>query len=234
MNIWPTQPKALQNEQPSDGAPIPAPERKTGKVKPIPDDALILIPLRNSVLFPGTIAPLAIGRASSVAALQEAARTDSRIGFLLQRERDKNEVGPIDLYWVGSVGEILRHVAVPEAAHHLVVQGQTRFCVREFLEGWPFLVARVAMIESAEQDGPEIEARFMQLKEQAVEAIHLLPNAPEELASVVQAVTSPGLLADMVANLLDITNEQKQEVLESFDLRRRLDLVLAHLAERVS
>jgi ATP-dependent Lon protease len=190
-------------------------------------------PLRNAVLFPGTIAPLAVGRASSVAALQEAARTDSRIGFLLQRDREKNDVGPSDLYWVGSVGETLRHVAVPEAAHHLVVQGQTRFCVREFLDGWPFLVARVAMIETAEQSGAEIEARFLQLKEQAVEAIHLLPNAPEELTSVVEAVTSPGLLADMVANLLDITSEQKQEVLESFDLRRRLDRVLTALGERV-
>jgi ATP-dependent Lon protease len=233
MSIWPKHPKVLADEQSSGGAPAPASEPKAAKLKPIPDDALILIPLRNSVLFPGTIAPLAIGRTSSVAALQEATRLNSRIGFLLQRDREKNEVGPIDLYWVGSVGEVVRHVAVPDAAHHLVVQGQTRFCVREFLEGWPFLVARVALIESQEQGGPEIEARFLQLKEQAVEAIHLLPNAPEELASVIQAVTSPGLLADMVANLLDITNEQKQEVLESFDLRRRLDRVLALLSERV-
>jgi len=233
MSLWPKQPKILADEQPSGGAPAPVTERKAGKQKPIPDDALILIPLRNSVLFPGTIAPLAIGRTTSVAALQEATRTNSRIGFLLQRDREKNEVGPIDLYWVGSVGEVMRHVAVPDAAHHLVVQGQTRFCVREFLDGWPFLVARVALIESQEQGGPEIEARFLQLKERAVEAIHLLPNAPEELASVIQAVTSPGLLADMVANLLDITNEQKQEVLESFDLRRRLDRVLALLSERV-
>jgi len=233
MNIWPKQPKEASEESTGISPAAPATQRKTAKMRPIPDDALVIIPLRNAVLFPGTIAPLAVGRASSVAALQEAARTDSRIGFLLQRDREKNDVGPSDLYWVGSVGETLRHVAVPEAAHHLVVQGQTRFCVREFLDGWPFLVARVAMIETAEQSGPEIEARFLQLKEQAVEAIHLLPNAPEELTTVVEAVTSPGLLADMVANLLDITSEQKQEVLESFDLRRRLDRVLAALGERV-
>ena len=233
MTIWQKQPKE-ESEEPTGVSPsASAVQRKPAKPKPIPDDALVIIPLRNAVLFPGTISPLAVGRASSVAALQEAARTDSRIGFLLQRDREKNDVGPSDLYWVGSVGETLRHVAVPEAAHHLVVQGQTRFCVREFLDGWPFLVARVAMIETAEQSGAEIEARFLQLKEQAVEAIHLLPNAPEELTSVVEAVTSPGLLADMVANLLDITAEQKQEVLESFDLRRRLDRVLTALGERV-
>ena len=134
MSIWQKQPNEAPDE-PTAGVPAaPAVQRKTAKAKPIPDDALVIIPLRNAVLFPGTIAPLAVGRASSVAALQEAARTDSRIGFLLQRDREKNDVGPADLYWVGSVGETLRHVAVPEAAHHLVVQGQTRFCVREFLD----------------------------------------------------------------------------------------------------
>ena len=165
MSIGPRQPKDVSGEPAGGGVTVPASQRKPGRLKPIPDDALVIIPLRNAVLFPGTIAPLAVGRASSVAALQEAARTDSRIGFLLQRDREKNDVGPADLYWVGSVGETLRHVAVPEAAHHLVVQGQTRFCVREFLDEWPFLVARVAMIETAEQSGPEIEARFLQLKD---------------------------------------------------------------------
>src|SRR5688500_20060956 len=84
-----------------------------------------------------------------------------------------------------------------------------------------------------EASNPDIEARFLQLKEQAVEAVQLLPNAPEELAVVVQQVGSPGLLADMVANLLDVKNEDKQDLLETFDLRRRLDKVLELLGERV-
>jgi ATP-dependent Lon protease len=80
---------------------------------------------------------------------------------------------------------------------------------------------------------PELEARFLQLKSQAVEAISLLPSAPEELTVVVQGMSSPALLADMVANLLDIKNEDKQDLLETFDLKRRLDKVLEHLSERV-
>jgi ATP-dependent Lon protease len=127
-------------------------------------------------------------------------------------------------------------VAVAEGTHHLVVQGHDRFRVIEFLLGWPFLVARVAMIEAADPDSvrdPEIEARFVQLREQAVEAIHLLPNAPAELADVVQAIQSPGQLCDMVANLLDVKNEEKQEVLECFALQPRLDAVLELLAARV-
>jgi ATP-dependent Lon protease len=204
-----------------------------GAVKPLPKDALILIPMRNAVLFPGVLSPVAIGRASSVAAAQEAAKSELPVGFLLQRDAAVNEVGPSDLYWVGTAGQIARYITGQEGAHHLVVQGQSRFQVLEFLEGWPFLVARVAMIEPSRQEGSEIEARFLQLKERTVEAIGLLSNVPDELAGVVSSIDSPALLADMVANLLDIKPEEKQDILETFDLMRRLDKVLALLAARI-
>ncbi|HLE65660.1 MAG TPA: endopeptidase La [Burkholderiales bacterium] len=233
MNFWPRLQKVLSGDEAARPASEPTPHKDGKPLKPLPADALILVPLRNAVLFPGAISPITIGRASSVAAAQEAVRAERRVGFLLQRDREKTEVGPVDLYWVGTAGQIARYVTGAEGAHHLVVQGQSRFRVLEFLEGWPFLVARVAMIETTEDTGPEIEARFMQLKEQAIEAIHLLPNAPDELAGVVQSMTSPGQLADLVAGLLDVKNEEKQEVLECFDLRRRLDRVLALLGARV-
>ncbi len=210
-------------------------QEKSGRteIKPLPQDAMIVIPMRNTVLFPGVISPITVGRASSVAAAQEAVRTERKIGFLLQRDAQKNEVMPQDVYWVGTAGQVVRYITGGEGAHHLVVQGQSRFRVLEFLEGWPFLVARVAYVEQGEDLTPEIEARFMQLKEQAAEAIQLLPNAPEELALVVQGATSPALLADMVANLLDVKTDDKQDLLETFDLKRRLDKVLEMLGERV-
>jgi ATP-dependent Lon protease len=206
-------------------------------LKPVPEDALILIPMRNTVLFPGVISPITVGRPGSVAAAQEAARSERKVGFLLQKDPQQNQVKPDDLYWVGTAGQIVRYITGGEGAHHMVVQGQTRFRALEFLEGWPFLVARVQYIEApAEQEGklePDIEARFLQLKAQSVEAIELLPNAPEELAVVVQGVTSPALLADMVGNLLDIKLQDKQALLEMFDLKTRLDRVLHFLSERV-
>ena len=210
-------------------------QEKSGRteIKPLPQDAMIVIPMRNTVLFPGVISPITVGRASSVAAAQEAVRTERKIGFLLQRDAQKNEVTPQDVYWVGTAGQVVRYITGGEGAHHLVVQGQSRFRVLEFLEGWPFLVARVAYVEQGEDLTPEIEARFMQLKEQAAEAIQLLPNAPEELSLVVQGATSPALLADMVANLLDVKTDDKQDLLETFDLKRRLDKVLEMLGERV-
>ncbi len=207
--------------------------KKPAGGKPLPEDALIIIPMRNSVLFPGVISPVTVGRASSVAAAQEAVRSEKKVGFLLQRDPQANDVRPDDLHWVGTAGQVVRYITGAEGTHHLVVQGQGRFRVLEFLHGWPYLAARVQMIEPKEEMTPELEARFLQLKNQAAEAIGLLPNAPEELAVVVQSMTSPALLADMVANLLDIKNEAKQGLLETFDLRRRLDKVLEHLGERV-
>jgi len=189
--------------------------------------------MRNTVLFPGVISPVTVGRPASVAAAQEAVRAEKKVGFLLQRDPQTNEVKPEDLYWVGTAGQVVRYITGAEGTHHLVVQGQNRFRVLEFLSGWPFLVGRVQMIEGAEESNPDIEARFLQLKAQSVEAISLLPSAPEELTVVVQGMTSAALLADMVANLLDIKNEDKQDLLETFDLKRRLDKVLEHLSERV-
>ena len=220
-----------QDKQPIEATPAAKP--RSGTLKPLPEDALIVIPMRNTVLFPGVISPVTVGRPSSVAAAQEAVRSEKKVGFLLQKDPQKNEVTPADLHWVGTAGQVVRYITGGEGAHHMVVQGSSRFRALEFLEGWPFLVARVQFVESKDEMTPEIEARFLQLKAQAVEAIQLLPNAPEELAVVVQGLTSPAMLADMVGNLLDVKLEDKQNLLEMFDLKQRLDRVLAMLAERV-
>jgi ATP-dependent Lon protease len=222
----------LTGEQPTERA---APERDATKValRPLPADAMAIVPMRNTVLFPGVLAPLAMGRPRSVIAAQESARNQRSVGFLLQRDPAQNDLEPKDLYWVGTAGQIVRYLAPAEGAHHLVVQGQSRFRVLEFLEGWPFLVARVAMIETPDEESREIEARFLQLKQQAAEAVALLPNAPDELAGMLGGITSPGLLADMVANMLDVEPREKQELLETFDLQRRLDRVIAQLGRRV-
>ncbi len=224
--------KTLAGEEEPRSTAAPATPGKA-PLKPLPEDALIVIPMRNTVLFPGVISPITVGRPASVAAAQEAVRSEKKIGFLLQRDPQKNDVRPDEVYWVGTAGQVVRYITGAEGAHHLVVQGQNRFRVLEFLEGWPFMVARVQAVAQDETTNSDIEARFLQLKEQATEAIQLLPNAPEELAVVVQQVASAGLLADMVANLLDVKNEDKQDLLETFDLKRRLDKVLELLGERV-
>lgn len=199
----------------------------------LPEDARIIIPLRDAVLFPGVLSPVTVHRQSSVAAAQEAVKNERPLGFLLQRDPQKNDVGPDDLYWVGTEGPVARYITGQEGAHHLLVQGQARFRVLEFLEGWPFLVARVALVDTPAAGDSQTEARFLQLKQQTIDAIALLPNVPDELADVVRGIESPALLADMVTNLIDIKAGQKQDILETFDLARRLDKVIELLAARL-
>ncbi|MDX1374599.1 MAG: endopeptidase La [Burkholderiales bacterium] len=232
MTPWPGLKKLLGGDAPQD-APRPRTGGGESATKPLPADAIALVPVRNIVLFPGVLAPVSIGREKSVAAAQDAAKHERRVGFLLQRDPKLDAPTPEALYWVGTAGQILRYVTSPGGAHHLVVQGQTRFRVLEFLEGWPFLVARVAWIDEPGEVTPEIEARFLQLKQKAVEAVGLLPHAPDELSGMVEGIDSPGVLADMVANLLDVKPEEKQALLETFALETRLDRVLELLSQRL-
>lgn len=204
-----------------------------GALKRLPDDAIAIVPLRASVLFPGVLSPVTVHRATAVAAAQEAVKNEHQVGFLLQRDPMTTDVSPDDLHWVGTAGPIVRYITGQDDTHHLVVQGQSRFRVLEFLEGWPFLVARVVRVEQPKGEGKDIDARFLQLKERSIEAIGLLPHIPDELVGVVRSIDSPAALADMVANLIDVNSNEKQDILETFDLERRLDKVIGALSARV-
>ena len=198
------------------------------------DDVLVIVPVRNMVLFPGLIVPIAIGRESSIAAAQYAAKHERPVGVLMQTRPDAEAPGADDLARVGTVAAILRYVSTPDGTHHLVCQGQHRFRVLEFIVGHPFLAARVEHIaEPAIVDDKEIEARFLRLRERAVEVLQLLPQASQEMVNAVQAIDVPATLADMVAGYLDIKPAEKQELLEQTDLRSRLDRLLELMAHRI-
>ena len=200
---------------------------------PIPADALIIIPVRNTVLFPGVVMPITIGRPKSIAAAQQAVREQRSIGILLQREAELSEPGPDDLYRVGTMANIVRYITGPDESHHLVCQGVQRIRVLDYLPGTPFPVARVLHIPEPTTSSPEIEARFLNLQRQAIEAAELLPQAPQELIAVLQATTSPSTLADLATSYMDIKPQEKQEILETIDLALRMEKVSRHLAERI-
>jgi ATP-dependent Lon protease len=222
------------NEQQSNADDVGKLSENIVELPPLPKDSLVLVPLRNTVLFPGVISSIAIGRASSVAAALEAARSGSKVGFILQREPDADEVSAEDLHRIGTAGQITRMISSGEDTYHVVVQGQERFRVLEFLSGWPFLVASIVKVEpELESRSPEVEARFIQLKKQAIEAVQLLSNASSELVDVIESINSPGLLCDMVTNVLDVKNQEKQAVLECFSVQQRLDKVISLVSDRV-
>ena len=200
---------------------------------PIPGDALIIVPVRNMVLFPGVVAPVTIGRPKSIAAAQQALREQRPIGILLQRDAEVSDPGPDDLNRICTVANIVRYITGPDESHHIVCQGVQRARVLDFLPGTPFLVARVLHIPEPTASSPEIEARFLNLQRQAIEAIQLLPQAPPELVAAFQAITSPASLADLATSYMDIKPQEKQEILETIDLSLRMEKVSRRLAERL-
>jgi ATP-dependent Lon protease len=205
----------------------------SGQSVSIPTDALIIIPVRNTVLFPGMIAPITLGRPQAVSAAQQAVREQRQIGILLQRDAELNEPGPNDLHRIGTVANIVRYLTGPDDNHHIVCQGIQRIRVLDFLPGTPFPAARVLNIPESTTTSPEIEARFLNLQRQAIEAAELLPQPPQELIAILQGTTSPAALADLAASFMDIKPQDKQEILETIDLAIRMEKVSRHLAERI-
>jgi ATP-dependent Lon protease len=212
-------------------ATVPNPAAST-KPSP-PTDAFLVIPVRAVVFFPEIVAPITVGRPQSIAAAQQAVREQRQVVVVLQRDPDIAEPGLADLYPVGVVCNVLRYMNGPDGQHHLICQGVQRFRITELLDGWPYLVARGLHIPEPAETGPEVEARFLNVKQQALEALSLLPQVPDELRQSIDAISIPGALADITASYVDAKPAQKQEVLETLPIAARLDRVSQLLADRL-
>src|SRR5215212_4006186 len=123
---------------------------------PIPNDALIIVPVRNTVLFPGVVAPITIGRPKSIAAAQQALREQRPVGILLQRNAEADDPGPDELNRICTVANIVRYITAPDDTHHIICQGVQRARVLDFLPGTPFPAARVVHIPEPTTTSPEI------------------------------------------------------------------------------
>jgi ATP-dependent Lon protease len=217
MNDTAASPSAPLDRRPSDAA----------------EDVLIILPVRNLVLFPGVIAPVAIQRAKTAAGAAEAVRTERKVGLLLQRDPSIEEPTAADLHAIGTVATILRDVPTGGGAHQLLVQGERRFRVLDFQPGLAFHLARVEYLPDAPSGAPDVEARLLSLRRLALEALEYLPGAPSELASTLQSMESAQALSDLIASFLDIKATEKQALLETTDLRTRLERVASLLAQRL-
>jgi ATP-dependent Lon protease len=213
----------------SEQKPVEQPESHPA----LPADSMIILPVRQTVLFPGIVLPLTIARKSSIAAAQAAVRAERMVGVVLQTDPAPEDPTPEQLHRVGTAAQILRYVTTPDGTHHAIAQGVRRFRVIEYLRGFPFLVARVEEIGVAEVMTPEIEARVSLVRTRAREAMQLLPNVPPEMAAAIESLDSASALADFIAGVMDAKPSEKQEVLETIDIRDRLDKVIALLAQRI-
>jgi ATP-dependent Lon protease len=206
---------------------------EAASIPPLPADAVIIVPAREMVLFPEIVLPLTLDSRQAIDAAQQAVRAQRQFAVVLQKDLEAENPGPTEMHRMGVVANLLRYITAPDGAHHMICQGVQRFHITEFLPGWPFMVARGLHLPEPVGQGAEIEARFVALKQRALEALQLLPAAPAPLRDAVEAVTSPGALADLAAAHMDLKPEEKQDILETLDLTQRLDKVSRLLAHRI-
>ena len=201
--------------------------------RPLPEDAVIILPVRNTVVFPGLVVPLAIGRERSRAALAEAVRLERPVGLLLQTKAEIDEPGPDEMHWVGTLAQVARYITAPDGTHHAIVKGVKRFRVLQFLEGYPFTVARIQEIADVGEGTPDVEGRAHQLRQRAAKVVELLPQVPDEVVTAFNQIEGASALADFIAGMMDVGSDEKQGLLEMFDLKARLDKLLELLSHRI-
>jgi ATP-dependent Lon protease len=220
---------------PEDAATVPqgGDAKIEARAPGTPGDALIVVPARQTVLFPEIVFPITVNRPLSIAAAQGAIREQRQVLILLQKDPSVEAPGPDDFHAVGTVANILRYVTAPDGSNHIICQGVQRFRVTEFVPGQPYLAAKGVHLPEPQGAGSDIEARFLLLRGQALEVLQLLPQAPQELRLAIEGVQSPAALADLAAAYMDISPAEKQEILETTDLVARLDKVSRLLSHRL-
>lgn len=199
----------------------------------LPENTLIILPVRNVTLFPGIMLPITIGRIPSVNAAQEAVRSERPIGVITQRDSTVNDPGIDDLYRIGTEASIVRFINDASGNNHIICQGHRRFRIKEFVEGYPFFLAHVDYLESEEKHTPEMEAHVEHLRRQAREAVQLIPQIPADLVYSMESVESGSNLADMVAGFMDLNSGEKQEILETLDVQKRIEKVSEFLGHKL-
>ena len=232
-NVYPLSADAGTPTDTADKAASVAGTPRDAIAPELPDDVLIILPVRNVVLFPGVVFPLTVGRERSRAAVLEAARLQRPLGILLQNKPEVDVPGADDLHRVGTSANVLRYITGADGAHHVICQGVKRFRVLQFLDDYPFTAARVEYVEQPEETDADIEGRALNLKQRATDVLQLLPQVPEEWVATLQGVDGPARLADFISGLIDIDVQEKQKLLETFDLKTRLDKLLDLLAHRI-
>ncbi len=198
---------------------------------------LPILPLKDTVAFPNTLTPLAIGQERSIKLVNDVLGGDRMLAMVASRNPDVDSPGPDDLYNVGVAGVVARMLKVPDGTLRILVQGTQRVRIVNYVGTEPYLVAKIEELPDIHEPSPELEALKRNVQSTFTQIIEQVPYLPEELQIAVANVEDPAELGYMIAGALRIGTEEKQELLEERDIAKRLrklSELLAREAELIS
>jgi ATP-dependent Lon protease len=195
---------------------------------------LLVLPLRNTVLYPDITIPITVAREKSIQVVRQAyASSDKLIGVIAQKNPELDDPQASDLYTVGTQAIILRMIRIPDGSITIVIQGQSRFQVQEYTQEEPYFKAKVTALPENLPGEAESKALMISLKKDANRIIELSPNIPPEAAHTLQSINNLSFLVHFIASNLNLELRQKQEILENPDLEGRCSYVLELLAKEL-
>ena len=194
-------------------------------------EVLSILPLRNTVLFPGVVIPITAGRDKSIQLINDANKGDKIIGVVAQRDEDVEDPTSDDIYKTGVVAQILRVLKMPDGNTTVIIQGKKRFEIEELIQEEPYLVAKVQEAkEDKDVDDPkEFSAIIESVKDQALEVIKENPMLPSEASFAIKNIQSDSFLVNFISSNMELSVMQKQVILEKDNLKERALLTLKNL-----
>lgn len=214
--------------------PLMSPEdEEVMNTEEVPEE-LPILPLRNTVLFPGVVIPITVGRDKSIRLIKDAYKTNKIIGVVAQKDVSIEDPEVEDLNKIGTVANILKMLRMPDGNTTVIIQGKRRFSVKELIQTDPYLKAIVATYaESTVPKDEEFNALVGSLKDLALQIINQSPNIPSEAAFALKNIESPAFLINFISSNMNLEVNKKQELLEILDLKERATKVLAYLTQEL-
>src|SRR5215510_9347418 len=204
----------------SDGTDIPA--------------ELPVIPLRNTVLFPGVVLPITVGRDKSIKAVNDAYKTDKLIGVVAQKDSGVEDPAITDIENIGTVARIVKLIKMPDGGTTVIIQGRNRFKIQKIVSDNPYFKAKIEIIKEEESPKDEDFAAYVSnIKETASEIIQLSPNIPAEASIILRNIENPSFLIHFVSSNLNAELKEKQTLLETSNIRQRADLLMQLLQKEL-
>jgi ATP-dependent Lon protease len=194
---------------------------------------LPMLPIRNIVVFPGTVMPLNVGRPKSKALLDEVMPGEKIIGVCTQKNAEVEDPQYPDLHSVGVACVILKLFKLPDGNQSIIVHGLARFRLLSLEQTDPFATGRIEVLEDTLVPGPSLDALVASVRQQANRVIELSPNTPDEAQQVLNSITNPSALADFLAANLQADTIDKQQMLEELDVEKRLRMIASKLATQL-